>query len=128
MKEKSSKKEKAKEKIKVTPSSGNIFADMGLPNPEERLLKSKLARLVNKVIDSKGWTQTYTAKVLAITQPDVSDLSRGRLKNFSAERLLEFLSRLERRITITVSSDTENIPLEQIVIPQQKVKVAARIS
>lgn len=107
--------------IKVTPSSGNIFADMGLANPEERLLKAKLARLVNKAIEGKGWTQTEMAKVLGITQPDVSDLSRGRLRNFSVERLLHFLSRLERRVTITVSSDTENIPSEEIVIPQQSM-------
>ena len=101
-------KTKVKSKIEVTPSSGNIFADMGLPNPEERLLKAKLARLVNKAIKRKGWTQTVTAQVLGITQPDVSDLGRGRLKNFSVERLLQFLSRLKRRITITISSDTEN--------------------
>ncbi len=113
-------KEKKRSKIKVTPSSGNIFSDMGLPNPEERLLKAKLARLVNKAIEAKGWTQTATAQVLGITQPDVSDLGRGRLKNFSVERLLQFLSRLERRITITVSSDTENIPREEIIIPQQR--------
>ncbi len=114
------KETKRKEKIKVTLSSGNIFADMGLANPEERLLKAKLARLVNKAVEGKGWTQTYTAEVLGITQPDVSDLSRGRLKNFSVERLLQFLSRLERRITITVSSETENVPREEIVSAAQR--------
>jgi predicted XRE-type DNA-binding protein len=114
------KEPKRKTKIKVTPSSGNIFADMGLPNPEERLLKAKLARLVNRALEGKGWTQTEAAKVLGITQPDVSDLSRGRLKNFSVERLLQCLSRLERRITITVSGETEDVPSEEIVIPQQR--------
>jgi predicted XRE-type DNA-binding protein len=121
------KEKKNKEKIKVTPSSGNIFADMGLANPEERLLKAKLARLVNKAVAGKGWTQTTTADVLGITQPDVSDLSRGRLKNFSVERLLQFLSRLERRITITISSEAENVPREEIVIAaQRRVTVEAR--
>jgi predicted XRE-type DNA-binding protein len=114
------KEPKRKTKIKVTPSSGNIFADMGLPNPEERLLKAKLARVVNRALEGKGWTQTEAAKVLGITQPDVSDLSRGRLKNFSVERLLQCLSRLERRITITVSGETEDVPSEEIVIPQQR--------
>jgi predicted XRE-type DNA-binding protein len=115
-------KEKRKKdaKIKVTPSSGNIFADIGLPNPEERLLKAKLARTVNKAIAMKGWTQTYTAQVLGITQPDVSELSRGRLKNFSVERLIYFLSKLDRRVTITVSSDKEDLPREEIVITAQK--------
>jgi predicted XRE-type DNA-binding protein len=109
-------KAKAKGKIKVTPSSGNIFADMGLPNPEERLLKAKLARLVNKAIAGKGWTQTYTAQVLGITQPDVSELSRGRLKNFSVERLLYFLSKLDRKVTITVGGERADSPREEIVI------------
>lgn len=120
-------KRKVKEKIKVTPSSGNIFADMGLPNPEERLLKAKLARFVNRALEGKGWTQTEAAGVLGITQPDVSDLSRGRLKNFSVERLLQFLSRLERRVTITISSETEDVPLEEIVIPQGRRVTEARV-
>jgi predicted XRE-type DNA-binding protein len=122
-------KEKTRrEKIKVTPSSGNIFADMGLANPEERLLKAKLARLVNKTIATKGWTQTQTAEVLGITQPDVSELSRGRLKNFSVERLIYFLSKLDRTITITVSSDKEDLPREEIVIAAQKsVSSEARV-
>ena len=113
-------KEKGKNKIKVTLSSGNIFADMGLPNPEERLLKVKLARLVNNAIEKKGWTQTCTAEVLGITQPDVSELSRGRLKNFSVERLIYFLSRLERKVTITVSSEGERLPTEEIVIAAER--------
>jgi hypothetical protein len=54
MREKLLKKKPGKEKIKITPSSGNIFADMGLANPEERLLKAKLARLVNKAVEGKG--------------------------------------------------------------------------
>lgn len=102
--------------IKLTLSSGNIFADMAMPNPEERLLKARLARLVNKAIERNNWTQSTTAQVLGITQPDVSNLNRGRLKNFSVERLLLFLSLLERRITITVSSDAENIAPEEIII------------
>jgi predicted XRE-type DNA-binding protein len=120
------KEPKRKINIKVTPSSGNIFADMGLPNPEERLLKAKLARLVNRALEGKGWTQTEAANVLGITQPDVSDLSRGRLKNFSVERLLQFLSRLERRVTITISSETEDVPLEEIVISRGRGVVEAR--
>jgi predicted XRE-type DNA-binding protein len=113
-------KKPRKAKIKVTPSSGNIFADMGLANPEERLLKAKLARLVNKAISAKGWTQMATAQVLGITQPDVSELSRGRLKNFSVERLLSFFSKLNRQVTISVSGEGEEAAQENIVIPPQK--------
>ena len=59
-------KKERKEKISVKPSSGNVFADMGLANPEERLLKARLARAVNKAIQDKGWTQIEAAKVLGL--------------------------------------------------------------
>lgn len=111
-------KKLSKAKIKVTESSGNIFADMGLANPEERFLKSKLARLVNKAVEAKGWTQTVTAQVLGITQPDVSELSRGRLKNFSVERLIYFLSKLNKKVVISVSG--EDNTREEIIITAQK--------
>ena len=98
----------------VTIGSGNVFADMGLPNPEERLVKARLARFINKAIEDKGWTQQQTAEVLGIAQPKVSDMSRGRLKNFSVERLIQFLAQLEHRVIITVSKD--ELPPEEIVI------------
>lgn len=98
----------------VIYGSGNVFADMGLPNPEERLLKAKLARLINKAIEEKGWTQQEAAKVLGITQPKVSDLGRGRLKNFSVARLLGFLAQLDHRVAITVSRP--DLPPEEFVI------------
>ena len=98
----------------VTYGSGNVFADMGLPNPEELLLKAKLARLINKAIAEKGWTQKEAAKVLSIAQPKVSDLGRGRLTNFSVERLLNFLAQLDHRVAITVSRP--DLPPEEFVI------------
>ena len=53
----------------VTVSSGNIFADMGLPNPEEHLLKAKLASLINDAIEEHGWTQKKTADYLDLSNP-----------------------------------------------------------
>lgn len=105
---------KSKSGIKYEMSSGNIFADMGLPDPEEHLVKARLARLINKAVAESGRTQKETAKVLGITQPKVSDISRGRLKNFSVEQLMKFLPQLDHRVTITVSHGDE--PPEEIVI------------
>ncbi len=65
-----------------TVGSGNVFADLGLPNPEERQLKVKIASLIYDVIEERGWTQKHSAEVLGITQPDVSKLTRGILKTF----------------------------------------------
>ncbi len=113
--------------IKYEMGSGNIFADMGLPNPEEHLLKARLARLINKAVEEQGWTQQHAADVLSITQPKVSDLSRGRLKNFSVERLLGFLAQLNHRVAITVSRP--DLPPEEFVIaanPPSKEQVVAR--
>jgi predicted XRE-type DNA-binding protein len=105
---------KSKSGIKYEMGSGNVFADIGLPNPEEHLLKARLARLINKAVKEKGWTQQHTAEVLGITQPKVSDMGRGRLKNFSVERLLGFLAQLDHRVAITVSR--ADLPPEEFVI------------
>ena len=98
----------------VTVGSGNVFADMGLPNPEERLLKARLAGRIHDVIEARGWTQKRTAEVLGVTQPDVSRITRGQLREFSVARLLSFLTKLENRITITLKSD--DLPTQEIVI------------
>jgi predicted XRE-type DNA-binding protein len=107
-------------KIKLTPSSGNIFADLGIENPEEYQLKVRLARLINKIVAERGWTQVETAKALNIKQPHVSELSRGLLDHFSVERLLYFLGQLEHQVTITVSHNKSAV--EKIVLPKPKVR------
>ena len=104
----------------VTYSSGNVFADLNLPNPEERLLKARLASAIFDVIEERGWTQTHAAEIMGITQPDVSNITIGKLKNFSAERLIHFLSRLDQRITITVEDEKSGLSPKEIVIVAQK--------
>ena len=86
-----------------TISSGNVFEDMGLPNPEERLAKAKLAAIINKIIVERGLTQIQSAKILGINQPKVSALKNGRLKGFSIERLFHFLEALDQHIEITIT-------------------------
>lgn len=105
-----------------TLGSGNVFADLGLANPEERQLKARIASLIYDVIDERGWTQKHSAEVLGITQPDVSKLTRGILKDFSVERLLYFLSRLEHRVTITVQEERKKGPRSEIVIAASQGK------
>lgn len=105
-----------KETIEYELSSGNVFADLGLAHPEERLLKAKLASRIYSIIESRGWTQTHTASVLGISQPDVSKLSNGILKNFSVERLLAFLAKLDNRVTITLEDEAQTLPPQEIVL------------
>lgn len=108
-----------KDSMGVTRGSGNVFADLDLPNPEERLLKARLASTISDVIEERGWTQTHAAEVMGITQPDVSNLIRGRLKNFSAGRLIHFLSSLSQRVTITVEDEMSDLPPKEIVVARR---------
>jgi predicted XRE-type DNA-binding protein len=126
MKEKVLKKTKTKEKIKLILSSGNIFADLGIENPEEYQLKARLARLVNKIVAEHGWTQVETAKALDIKQPHVSELSRGLLDHFSVERLLHFLGQLGHEVMITVSNG--KAPIESIVLAKPKTKKQHKVA
>lgn len=85
-------------------SSGNVFADIRLPNPEEALAKAELAHKVALLIQDRELTQVQTAKLLGIDQPKVSALTRGRISGFSLERLLRFLLLLGQDIKITVQA------------------------
>ena len=71
----------------VHDSPGNIFEDMGMPNPGERLAKAELARVIRQIVKERGLTQSEAAALLGLKQPDVSDLMRGKLARFSMERL-----------------------------------------
>lgn len=88
--------------ITVTESSGNIFADLGCKNPEELKLKSKIAMSINSIVKYRRITQAKAAKVLRITQPQVSNLKKGKLGHFSVERLFEFLNALDRDVEIII--------------------------
>lgn len=83
--------------------SGNVFADLGLPDARLRLAKAKLAAQINAIIDDFGWTQAEAAKKLDTYQPTISLLRKGRLKDISSERLLGWLGALHQDVLINVS-------------------------
>jgi len=89
---------------KVEMSSGNVFADLGFIDAEERMLKAQLAVKISELIERKGWTQVRTAEVIGIDQPKVSNLLRGRLSGFSADRLISILNRLGHSVEVRISS------------------------
>jgi predicted XRE-type DNA-binding protein len=120
-----SKKKNPKKKSDYEVGSGNVFADLDLPNPEEYLLKAKLVSLINDAIDERGWTQKEAARHLSLKQPNISDLKRGALDHFSVERLLYLLGRLTHKVTITVRRKA-NVPPEEIVIATRQ-KVASEL-
>jgi predicted XRE-type DNA-binding protein len=88
--------------IKVQESSENVFADLGLPNPEQELLKARLALEIYRLIRKRGITQAAAGKILGIKQPHVSALMRNRGGSFSVERLMDFLTALGQDVEIRV--------------------------
>lgn len=88
--------------IRFTESSGNVFADLGLPDADELLAKSELVHQITGLIRRRKLTQKEAAAVLDTTQPIVSDLVRRRLDRFSLERLFAFLNRLDRDVQIII--------------------------
>lgn len=95
-------KRKQRSGIKVENSSGNVFADLGLPHPEREMLKARLTLQIYQLIKKRGLTQTEAGKILGIKQPHVSALMRNRAGTFSVERLMDFLTALGQDVEITV--------------------------
>ncbi len=89
--------------IDDTLSSGNVFADLGMANPDEADIKAELVFQINSLIKSRGLTHSEAASVLGINQPKVSALRCGKLTGFSIERLLRFLADLGNDVEIVVT-------------------------
>jgi predicted XRE-type DNA-binding protein len=93
---------KTRYRAKAERSSGNVFRDLGLPNPERELLKARLTLRIFRLIKARGITQAEAGKILGIQQPNVSALMRNRSGSFSIERLMDFLTALGQDVEITV--------------------------
>lgn len=91
-------------KVKLTRSSGNVFRDLGFSPDEAEYLTVRSELMVNlqKVITARGLKQAEAAKLLAVTQPRVSDLMRGRIDLFSIDTLIDMLARLGVRTKLVL--------------------------
>jgi predicted XRE-type DNA-binding protein len=87
---------------RVFDGSGNVFADLGVSNPEQEMLKAKLTLQIHMILKDSGLTQVKIARILGVQQPQVSLLMRNRAGNFSIGRLMEFLVALRQDVEITV--------------------------
>ncbi len=88
--------------IEFEESTGNVFADLGLPNPGRELLKARLTLEICRIIRERKLTQARAGALMGIKQPHVSLLVRNRAGTFSVERLMDFLSALGQDVEITV--------------------------
>ena len=92
----------ASKTTRVQKSSGNVFADLAIPDPDEMLAKAQLAHLIGKVIATRKLTQTKAAQAMGLDQPKISALVRGKLNGFSVERLFRCLNDLGQEVEIVV--------------------------
>jgi predicted XRE-type DNA-binding protein len=90
------------EGVEVEPSSGNVFADLGLPDAARLKIKSGLVIEITKAMRRLGLTQQQAAARMGITQPKVSDMQRGDFSNLSERKLMDCLNRLGYDIDISV--------------------------
>jgi predicted XRE-type DNA-binding protein len=104
------------DETKIHDSSGNVFQDMDMRDAEERLAKAELARLIRNNIKERDLTQTEAAELLGVSQPDISDLARGKLARFSMARLEKFLNRLDLEIRIQVGPRPAGKPQAGITV------------
>ena len=86
----------------IEESSGNVFADLGLENPEELLAKAELVQRICDIIAARKLTQARAAELLSIDQPKISALMRGKLDGFSTDRLFRFLNALGSDVEIVI--------------------------
>ena len=99
-----------KKEIKIERGSGNVFADLGRPDAEAHLLKAELVTRIDKIIRQRGLKQTEAAKLLGLSQPDVSRLLRGNFREYSMERLLRLLTALGRDVEIVIREPGSHRP------------------
>jgi len=99
---KSGRKATKAEKLQTEASGGNVFADLGIANPELALAKAKLVLRIRDIISERELTQTTAARLLNLDQPKVSALVRGKVQGFSLDRLFRLLHALGQDIEISV--------------------------
>ena len=102
MKDGVSNKTRKKPKDEIEVGSGNVFADLGLPNPGSLLLKAELVHCICVVMEERGLSLVKTASLLGIEPAKLSALTRGKLDSFPADRLFEFLNALDQDVEIRV--------------------------
>ena len=97
-----------------THGSGNVFKDLGLPNPDERLAKAKLAHKINSLIADQGMTQKKAAEFLGMSRHKMTELRNGRLKNFTIDHLFSLLGKFDHHVEIRVSPKSSHDSQETI--------------
>ena len=97
--------------VEVTEGTGNVFADLGMPNPEERLMRSALVHELHTVLKARKLRKEATAKLLDLPAPVASDLLKGRFVDLPLSQLFDLLVRLNRDVEIRIRPMNEGARL-----------------
>jgi len=89
-------------KVKVEVGSGNIFADLGLPDADTHFLKAQIVSEIYRLINERKLTQAQAGKLMGISQPEVSRMFKGNFREYSIDRLMGFLTSFDRDVEIVV--------------------------
>ncbi len=100
--------------IEFEEGSGNVFADLGLPDADQRLSRAKLGFHVHQLLTERKLKQRDIAALLGISQPEVSHLMNGHFNRFTTDKLLDFLKRLDRKVTIQISPHKPGEPYQEV--------------
>ena len=103
-----------KKRIKFEQGSGNIFADLGLKDSDQLLARAQIGYYVFKILEDRQLKQREISDILGIAQPDVSHLMNGHFSRFTTDKLLDFLKRLDQKVTIEVSRHHKGEPYQQV--------------
>jgi predicted XRE-type DNA-binding protein len=103
-----------KKKIKFEEGSGNVFADLGLKDSDELFTRAQIGFCVYKIVTVKKLKQREIADLLGIAQSDVSHLMNGHYSRFTTDKLLDFLKKLDRKVTIRIGPHKAGEPYQQI--------------
>ena len=87
----------------ITRSSGNVFADAGLPDADSQLVKAQLVSRIEDIIRERGLSQREAARIIEVAQPDLSNLLRGRFRGYSVERLMRMLTALDCEVSMVAA-------------------------
>lgn len=105
-----------KGKTEFETGSGNVFADIGLPNAEEHLVKASLVSRIDEIIRARKLTQVSTGRLLGVGQPDLSKILRGHFQDVSVARLLRFLTSLDQDVDIVLKPKRKSAKLGKITV------------
>jgi predicted XRE-type DNA-binding protein len=103
----------------VERGSGNVFADLGIPNPDLALAKAQLVQRIRDLIAERNLTQAKVAELLGLDQPKVSALVRGRVDGYSLDRLFRLLIALGQRLEITVLPNAKSDQSRSVTVTRR---------